>query len=378
MANPIIKILRGSGTPPTLEAGRIAIDQLNKNLYVGISDGAGGTINEIVGGSGTFATKAHVSDAITAATGSLGTMSTQNADAVAITGGTIDGVDITNGTVNYADMQGVTINAASSIVESTIDDTTIGATTPSTGKFTTLEATDQLNVAGSASFAGATTTILNNGDLEFSMPAGGMVQGLRAPSDARDATNKQYVDGLITNLGSVFRYIGDVSGTDLDALSDTTTGAYYRVNADGTYTASGGYSVAAKTGDAFVKTTTGWQKLDNVDAEVLGTANEIVVTGDENAGYAVAIAEEFKTRVSDVESKTQNIDPSTSAGSTIVNGQFFLKGDGINHAFSITSSGEVSIGAPGQDIYLDRPTYVTGDLSVNGNITDATIDGGEY
>lgn len=323
MANPIIKILRGSGTPPTLEAGRIAIDQLNKNLYVGISDGAGGTINEIVGGSGTFATKAYVDDAVTSGTGSLGTLSTQNADSVAITGGAIDG-------------------------------TAIGATTASSGAFTTLTASE-------------------------------------APINSTDVVRKTDLDSAISALGSVFRYVGDISllitGFDLDTLPDTLVGAYYRVDVAGTYTAmvAQTQSFEAKVGDAFVQTTDGWQKLDNVDAEVLGTANEISVSGDENAGYTVAIDSAFKTRVDDIESKTQNIDPAgTTAGTTQLNGSLFVKANNTDLAFSISSSGEISIGAPGADIYLDRPTYMFNNLVGidNGSgfpaITDFIIDGGEY
>lgn len=205
---PIIKILRGHAAPPTLEAGRIAIDQTNKNLYVGIDDGAGGTINEIVGGSGTFATKT-------------------------------------------------------------------------------------------------------------------------------------YVDSAVAAFGTVFRYAGDVSqatGNDLDTLPDIAAGAYYRVDVAGVYTAmvAKTQSFDAKVGDAFVQTTDGWQKLDNVDAEVLGTANEIAVTGDENAGYTVAIDPVFSGRVSTAEteidglqSKTQNIDlAGTTAGTTKITGN--IVGSGTN------------------------------------------------
>jgi hypothetical protein len=116
----------------------------------------------------------------------------------------------------------------------------------------------------------------------------------------------------------VFHYVGDVSSattpSDLTTLSDTTTGAYYKVDADGIYT-DGATAFNAKVGDAFVKTSTGWQKLDNVDAVVSGTANEIAVTGDENAGYTVAIDSAFSGRVStaetdidDLQTKTQNIE----------------------------------------------------------------------
>ena len=53
-------------------------------------------------------------------TGTLGTMAYENANSVAITGGSIGGVGISGSTVNG---------------------TPIGATTPSTGKFTSLQAT---------------------------------------------------------------------------------------------------------------------------------------------------------------------------------------------------------------------------------------------
>ena len=53
-------------------------------------------------------------------TGTLGTMAYENANSVAITGGSIGGVGISGSTVN---------------------DTPIGATNPSTGKFTSLQAT---------------------------------------------------------------------------------------------------------------------------------------------------------------------------------------------------------------------------------------------
>jgi len=125
----------------------------------------------------------------------------------------------------------------------------------------------------------------------------------------------------------VFRFIGDTSaatGNDLATLSDQSTGSYYRVDVAGTYT-FGSDSFALKVGDAIVKTSTGWQKLDNVDVEVLGYAEEISVDGNEETGYTVRLADEFKTRVTDVESKTQNIDlAGTTAGVTQINGEAII------------------------------------------------------
>jgi hypothetical protein len=339
MANPIIKIKRGTGAPSTtLQAGELAVDQTNENLYIGLADGSGTVTNQIIGGKGTFARK--------------------DANDIAFTGGSING-------------------------------TTIGATTPSTGAFTTLESSD-LTVAGWAVFAGNVTSILNNGDLEFSVPGGGMVQGLRAPSDPRDAANKQYVDDEISKLGTVFHYVGilgsELSDTtlvngafDLTKLSDQSPGSYY-TNKDvvGLPTmvdqafSDGVVVFNLKEGDSILKTATSWEKLDHVDAVVipLDNDNEVSVSGNEQIGYSVGLASAFKTRVSDVESKTQNIDlAGTTAGNTLFNGSFVVKGNNTDDAFSVTPSGEVSIGAPGADIYLDRPTYADKSLNVKGKLT---------
>lgn len=62
MANPIIRIKRGSTTPANgvLSAGELAVDLTNKNLFVGQADGTPLTI----GGEGTFATKTYVDTAV--------------------------------------------------------------------------------------------------------------------------------------------------------------------------------------------------------------------------------------------------------------------------------------------------------------------------
>jgi hypothetical protein len=314
MANPIIKIKRGAVAPTTtLQAGEFAIDQVAKNLYLGVEVG-GVVTNEIVAGSGTFATKSYVDTAVSTGTGSLGTMSTQNADAVAITGGTIDGVtlggaiDAQNATITYGIFQTAVINSSTEINDSIIDNTPIGATTPSTGAFTTLTASS-------------------------------------APSASTDVVRKTDLDSAVSALGSVFRYVGNVSLAatpfDLATLPDISTGAYYRVDVAGTYVDATYPDVEAKVGDAFVFTAeNGFQKLDNVDVVVSGTTDEISVTGDENTGYTVALATEFKDKVSDLEIKTQNIDISgTIAGATKINGDFTVDAGG--GAYMIRSTGSV-------------------------------------
>ena len=75
MANPIIKIKRGSTTPANgaLAAGELAIDLTNLNLFVGKADGSA----LAVGGSGTFATKAYTDAAVSALGSSGGAALTQ-------------------------------------------------------------------------------------------------------------------------------------------------------------------------------------------------------------------------------------------------------------------------------------------------------------
>ena len=391
MANKI-KIKRRLSTStvqgmPTLDAGELFVNFVDNRLY---AQGDQATPLE-------FADKSYVDGAITSATGSLGTMSTQNANAVTITGGTIDG-------------------------------TTIGATTPSTGKFTTIETdmgaspnifNNQTQFGWGISGVGSNPLYVSSkldlsiglGVIELGGFSGCAVKGLDEPVNDNDAARKKYVDDKVSALGSAFHYVGDISSAttplDLTTLSDLATGAYYKVDVAGTYTA-GSDSFALKVGDAIVKTTTGWQKLDNVDAEVIGTANEISVTGDENVGYTVGLDSVFKGRVSDIETdvtnlqtdvtnlqtnvadletKTQNIDlAGTSAGTTKLNGTVEvverLKVKDV-YGTDLLNIGtfDVSLGGnyPGAMIYIN--TNLTGVNMLNGDtpaLQNFVLDGGEY
>ena len=62
MANPIIRIKRGSSAPASLSSGELAIDLTNKNLYIGKADGS----VLAIGGEGTFATKSYADAAVSA------------------------------------------------------------------------------------------------------------------------------------------------------------------------------------------------------------------------------------------------------------------------------------------------------------------------
>ena len=67
MANPIIKIKRGVGSPVSLSAGELAIDITNKNLYIGDNS----SVPFVIGGEGTFATKTYADSAVSTSNTSL-------------------------------------------------------------------------------------------------------------------------------------------------------------------------------------------------------------------------------------------------------------------------------------------------------------------
>lgn len=87
MANPIIKIKRGSTTPANLSAGELAIDLTNLNLFVGKADGSVLT----VGGEGTFATKTYADSAVSSANSSLSAAITAEETARIAADNTLDG-----------------------------------------------------------------------------------------------------------------------------------------------------------------------------------------------------------------------------------------------------------------------------------------------
>lgn len=61
MANPILKIKRGSGAPVSLQQGELAMDLLNKSLFIGTASGP-----LAIGGEHVFAKKTYVDSAVSA------------------------------------------------------------------------------------------------------------------------------------------------------------------------------------------------------------------------------------------------------------------------------------------------------------------------
>jgi len=133
-----------TGLTPSAPASGVVT--LGGTLNVSSGGTGANTLTGYIKGSGTSSMTASATIPNTDITG-LGTMSTQNASAVAITGGTITGATVTGGT---------------------IDNTTIGATTAAAGTFTSVAMT--------------TGTIAT------------------APSSNTDIVNKEYADSIASGL----------------------------------------------------------------------------------------------------------------------------------------------------------------------------------
>jgi len=186
-----------------------------------VSNGGTGatTLTGYVYGNGTSAMTASTTIPNTDITG-LGTMSTQNASSVNITGGSLTGVTVTTGSIN---------------------DTPIGATTPSTGAFTSLTS----NGVGVAT-ASSTTTFTNKS-------IDGSTNTLTNIPNSALVYSSLTVNGTTISLGGT----GTISSVLGGAL---TVGTGLQYNSGTTYDGSTPKTISI---DSTVATLTGSQTLTN-------------------------------------------------------------------------------------------------------------------
>jgi hypothetical protein len=158
----------------------------------------------------------------------VGSLGNQEANAVAVTGGTSAGVAITGGTINNTPIGGTT---AAAVTGTTVTATTgfVGAITGGvtgnvTGNLTgnvTGNVTGALtgNVtasSGSSSFNNVTI----NGTLDMNSGTAATITGLPTPTNSGDAAPKSYVDTAISNLVGTAPSTLDTLGEISDALND--------------------------------------------------------------------------------------------------------------------------------------------------------------
>jgi len=178
----------------------------------------------------------------------LGTMSTQNANSVAITGGTIQGVSLT--------------------IDS-LDNTPIGSTTPSTAKFTTLS-------------ANSTVTLGNYTGYIYANGASAISASTTIPTTALSGTitNAQLANSSITINGNAVSLGGS---TNVGTVTSVTATAPISVT-NGTTTPAISISQASSTTNGYLSSTD-WNTFNSkgsgsvTSVSGTGTVNGITLTG---------------------------------------------------------------------------------------------------
>lgn len=125
-------------------------------------------------------------------------------------------------------------------------------------------------------------------------------------------SNVANLSARVTSLGNVFNYKGQVDGSVLnldaiDADANAHAGDYYKYtgNSTATFTYNGGNSsITVNMFDGIIKSATGWDKIDNTDSTVTGSAGFVAVSGSTDTGYVVNIAPTFIGRVAALEANT--------------------------------------------------------------------------
>lgn len=219
----------GSGAPAigNLQQGELAVDLTNKRLYTEATVGGVATVIEV----GTNPTEATIGDLTVTGTVDLSAATVSN-------GGTVTTVDIDGGT---------------------IDDTAIGATTASTGAFTTLSADTSLTAAGlsyPASDGTADQVLVTDGagNLSFADASSGGVDGIVSTATGTAITiNSSDKVGIGAAPTSDTQEL-QVSGSGIKLIS---SGGDYMAGSGGGgfygYTASTTNPVTS-TSDTFLKT----------------------------------------------------------------------------------------------------------------------------
>ena len=203
------------------------------------------TLTGYVVGTGTSAMTASTTIPSTDVTG-LGTMSTQNANAVAVTGGTING-------------------------------TTIGATTASTGAFTVLSTSSTTSTTPTLSFNGSNSNIASG-----AIVSGSYLQNLLQNKSGTANASTNYV--LSNDLGTDSSYYGEF-GMNSSVYSSGTPADFFSLN-NGVYFSGHDGDITVGSGNGY-KTYFAWG-TSGQSAHVINASGAIglntSITGSTNFG----------------------------------------------------------------------------------------------
>ena len=224
-----------------------------------------------------------------ALTSNLGTIASQNANAVAVTGGAIDGTTVGATTASTG---AFTTLSASSTVSGTGFSTylasppAIGGTTASTGRFTTITSTV---ATGTAPFTVASTTAVAN--LSIGGNAGTVTNGVYT-TDTGTVTNTMLAGSIanakLTNSSITFGSTAQALGSTVSAISGVTidNGAI-----GGTTAAAGTFTtLIGGSGSANYEQITGGATTKAVQFQTLGSDTNISVAIQPKGTGAIDLA----------------------------------------------------------------------------------------
>lgn len=195
-------------------------------------------------------------------------------------------------------------------------------------------ATAEALAAAVSALEGADTTLTNNLAAEVTARTAAdttLTNNLAAEVTARTAADVAL--GLrIDALGNAFNYVGTTVGgadagsaTDLALLAAGTkdSGDYYKVTTAGYFKVGVAQAAFyANVGDGLVFNLAGTiDIIDNTNAAVTGTTDEIAVTGSLDTGFVVGLAGTFSGRVSTLESGLATEVTARTAADTALDGK---------------------------------------------------------
>ena len=225
-----------------------------------------------------------------------GTMAAQDANAVAIIGGTINGTTVgastastgaftTLGATGTATLATVDINAGN------IDGTAIGAAAKSSGAFTTLSANNATTITNLASDYYGTSFQINNTNPDFS----GAIIDIRATAGSINTTNGKYLRGYRDNginetfyikaSGQIYTEDNLVIGTsgkgiDFSATAGTGTSELFSDYEEGSWSPSVGGDATYHVQDGYyVKAGSLVYVQGKIQVNVIGTGSTTTVSG---------------------------------------------------------------------------------------------------